>query len=108
MKKRTAWVLVAAVAAVAVGAAAVGALALMLRGSAGEGAGSWSSSGGYLNLNLGDEIPEQPPVELSNFLEKKPATLRVVVESVDRAAGDPKVTSLVLRLSTLPDVGWGR
>ena len=33
MKRRTAWILVAGVAAVAIGAAAVGALALMLRGA---------------------------------------------------------------------------
>src|SRR5437764_13234812 len=106
MKKRTAWILVAAVAAVAIGAAAVGALALMLRG--GDGV-SWSSSGGYLYLNLGDEIPEQPPAqELPSFFEKKPAPLRVLVESLDRAAGDPKVGSVVLRVSFLPDVGWGR
>src|SRR5947207_13915085 len=106
MKKRTAWILVAAVAAVAIGAAAVGGLALMLRG--GDGV-SWSSSGGYLYLNLGDEIPEQSPAqELPSFFEKKPAPLRVLVESLDRAAGDPKVGSVVLRVSFLPDVGWGR
>ena len=40
MKKRTAWVLVAAVAAVAIGAAAVGALALLLRGS---DSGTWAA-----------------------------------------------------------------
>jgi protease IV len=106
MKKRTAWILVAAVAAVAIGAAAVGALALMLRGSGSDG-GSWASSGGYLNVNLGEEIPEQPPVELSNFLERRPAPLRVIVESIDRATGDPKVTALVLRVSSV-DAGWGR
>ena len=107
MKKRTAWILVAAVAAVAIGAAAVGALALMLRGSSSDG-GSWASSGGYLNLNLGDEIPEQPPSELPNFLERRPAPLRVLVESLDRGAVDPKVTAVVLRLNTMPNVGWGR
>jgi hypothetical protein len=62
MKKRTAWILVAGVAAVAIGAAAVGALALMLRGAGGGESASWSSSSeGYLYLNLRDEIPEQSP-----------------------------------------------
>jgi protease-4 len=32
----------------------------------------------------------------------------VLVESLDRAATDSKVTSVVLRVSFLPDVGWGR
>ena len=105
MKKRTAWILVAGVAAVAIGAAAVGALALMLRGS---DSGSWAASGGYLYLNLQGEIPEQPPAELSSLFEKRPAPIRVLVESLDRAATDPKVTSMVLRVSFLSDVGWGR
>jgi protease IV len=105
MKKRTAWILVAAVAAVAVGAAAVGALALMLRGSEG---GSWTSNNGDLYLNLHDEIPEQSPTELPSFFERRPAPLRVLVDSLDRAAGDPKVTSVVLRVSFLPDSGWAK
>jgi len=106
MKKRTAWILVAAVAAVAIGAAAVGALALMLRGG---DSVSWSATGGYLYLNLGEEIPEQPAAqELPSLFEKRPAPLRVLVESLDRAAGDPKVGAVVLRVSVLPDVGWGR
>jgi protease-4 len=105
MKKRTAWILVAAVAAVAIGAAAVGALALMLRGS---DSNSWAASGGYLSLNLHGEIPEQPPAELPSLFERRPAPLRVLVESLDRAATDPKVTSMVLRVSFLSDVGWGR
>ncbi len=106
MKKRTAWILVAGVAAVAIGAAAVGALALMLRGS--DSSGSWSSNSGYLYLNLREEIPEQSTSEFPSFFEKRPTPLRVLVESLDRAAADPKVTSVVLRVSVLPDVGWGR
>src|SRR5689334_14743535 len=110
MKKRTAWILVAGVAAVAIGAAAVGALALMLRGAGGGDSASWSSSSeGYLYLNLKEEIPEQNPAgELPSIFEKRPAPLRVLVESLDRAATDSKVTSVVLRVSLLPDVGWGR
>jgi protease-4 len=105
MKKRTAWILVAGVAAVAIGAAAVGALALMLRG--GTDSASWAASGGYLSLNLRGEIPEQSPAELPSLFERRPASIRVLVESLDRAAADPKVTSMVLRVSSL-DVGWGR
>jgi protease-4 len=105
MKKRTAWILVAGVAAVAIGAAAVGALALMLRGTDG---GSWSASGGYLALNLHGEIPEQPAAELPSFFERRPTSIRVLVESLDRAATDPKVSSVVLRVSFLSDVGWAR
>jgi hypothetical protein len=56
MKKRTAWVLVAGVAAVAIGAAGVGALALFLRGS--KSGGAWTSDS-YLYLRLEGEVPEQ-------------------------------------------------
>ena len=62
MKKRTAWVLVAAVAAVAIGAAAVGALALLLRGN--ESSGSTWAGKSYLYLNLNGAIPEESPAEL--------------------------------------------
>ena len=80
----------------------------MLRG-AGSDSASWSSgSDGYLYLNLHDEIPEESPAELPNLFERRPAPLRVLVESLDRAATDSKVTSVVLRVSFLPDVGWGR
>src|SRR6188472_2713746 len=106
LKKRTAWVLVAAVAAVAIGAAAVGALALLLRGNQSPSA-TWANKT-YLYLNLDGEIPEQPPVELPNFLERRPPTLRTLVESIDRAGSDGKVDALVLRVSMLPDAGWGK
>ena len=105
MKKRTAWVLVAAVAAVAIGAAAVGALALLLRGH--ESTPTWAGKS-YLYLNLDREIPEQPPVELANFLERRPPTLRTLVDSIDRAGADAKVDALVLRVTFLPDAGWGK
>ena len=106
MKKRTAWVLVAAVAAVAIGAAAVGALALLLRGNQSTST-AWAGKS-YLYLNLDRDIPEQPPVELPSFLERRPPTLRTLVESIDRAGADSKVDALVLRVSTLPDAGWGK
>jgi protease-4 len=106
VKKRTAWVLVAAVAAVAVGAAAVGALALLLRGGQ-ESTTSWAGKS-HLYLNLDREIPEQPPVELPSFLERRPPTLRTLVDSIDRAGTDSKVDALVLRVTFLPDSGWGK
>ena len=105
MKKRTAWVLVAGVAAVAVGAAGVGALALVLRGP--KGGVSWSNDS-YLYLRLEGEVPEQPPSEFGSFLERRPASLRTLMQSLERAAGDPKVRAVVVRVSVLPDSGWGK
>jgi protease-4 len=102
MKRRTAWVLVAGVAAVAIGAAAVGGLALVLRG---RGAG-WSSNN-YLYLDLQGEIPDEPPAsDLGSIFERQPPSLRTLVESVDHAADDPRVSAVVLRVSVLPEAGW--
>ena len=106
MKRRTAWILVAAVAAVAIGASAVGALALLLRGRQATTASFVGKS--YLYLDLDGEIPEQPPVELPSFLERRPPTLRTLVDSIDRAAGDSRVDALVVRVSILPEAGWGK
>jgi protease IV len=107
MKKRSAWILVAVMAAVAVGAAVMGGLALVLRGT-GRGV-SWSgSSDSYLDLTLA-EIPEQPAgSDLGSFFESKPASLRAVVESLERGAADPKIKAVLLRVSTLSDAGWGK
>jgi protease-4 len=105
MKKRTAWVLVAGVAAVAVGAAGVGALALVLRGSKG---GVSFNQDSYLYLRLEGEVPEQPPSDFGSFLERRPASLRTLMQSLDRAAADPKVRAVVVRVSVLPDSGWGK
>jgi protease IV len=104
MKKRTAWILVAGVAAVAIGAAGVGALALVLRGSKGV---TWTADN-YLYLRLEGEVPEQPPGDFGSFLEKRPASLRTLMQSLDRAASDPKVRAVVVRVSLLPDSGWGK
>jgi protease-4 len=104
MKRRTAWVLAAGVAALAFGAAAVGAVALLMRGGA---PGGWGGRS-YLMIQLGDSIPEQPPSELESFLERRPPSLRTLVASLDQAARDPKVTALVLRVDALPDAGWGK
>jgi protease IV len=107
MKKRTAWVLVACVAALAIGAAAVGALALVLRGGAG-GGGPQLGGSNYLALDLSGEIPEAPPSDLGNFFERRPPSLRTLVESLERAADDPKVNGVVVRVSSLPSSGWGQ
>ena len=105
MKKRTAWILAAGVAAVALGASAVGLVALAVRAERGGGP---FSSRSYLDLTLRGEIPEQPPLEWSPFRESRPPALRTLVESLDRAASDPSVTGVVLRVSQMPAVGWGR
>jgi protease-4 len=105
MKKRTAWILIAGVAAVAIGAAGVGALALVLRGS--KGGVTWTADN-YLYLRLEGEVPEQPPSDFGSFLERRPPSLRTLMQSLDRAAGDPKVRAVVVRVSVLPDSGWGK
>ncbi len=106
MKKRTAWILVAGVAAVAVGAAAVGGVALFLRGM--DGGGGTGSADRYLAFDLRGEIPEPPSSDLAPFFERRPPTLRTLVESLDRAAKDSKVKAVVLRVSFLSEVGWGK
>jgi protease-4 len=104
MRRRTAWVLVAGVAAVAIGAATVGALALLLRG---RGAPRLGGSN-YLVLNLSAGVPEEPPAELAPFLGPQPPSLRTLVEAIDHAATDSRVKAVVLRASFLPDAGWGK
>jgi len=104
MKRRTAWMLVAAVAAVALGAAAVGALALLLRS---QGGGSAWSSGSYLYLGLEGEIPENPAPDLGSIFGGRPTPLRTIVESLDRAAADPDVKGVMLRVGSLT-TSWGR
>src|SRR6185436_9990769 len=105
MKKRTAWILAAGVAALSVGAAAVGAVALLLKK---HGPGTEWSGGGtktYLELDLTGELPEQPASAEFNFLERQPPTVRHLVESIDRAAQDKDVSSLGLRVGFLSDAG---
>lgn len=104
MKRRTAWIFAASVAAVTLGAALVGGLALLLRGRA----PALASSDSYLYLALDRELPEQPPRDIETFFERRPPSLRTVVESLDRAAGDASVHAVVVRLSALPDTGWGK
>ena len=104
MKRRTAWILAASVAAVALGAALVGGLALVLRGRA----PGLTSGDSYLYLALDREVPEQPPREIETFLERRPPSLRTLVESLDRAGRDTSVRAVVVRLGALPDAGWGK
>jgi protease-4 len=108
VKKRTAWVLVAAVAAISLGAAAVGAVALLLRGAR-PSAGGFTGSNSYLALNLSGEIPEEPPSsEIPAFLERRPPSVRTLVESLERAARDSRIKSVVLRVSVLSDASFGK
>jgi protease-4 len=105
LKKRTAWILVAAVAAVSLGAAAVGVLALLLRGGGGPGGGGSR----YLALELAGDVPEAPAgSELETLLERRPASLRGIVESMERSAADPSVKGLLLKVDALPGAGWGK
>jgi protease-4 len=106
MKKRTAWVLAAAVAALAVGAAAVGAVALLVRGG-GRAPLALGGSTPYLALDLSGELPEEPAAGLGSLFESHPPSLRTLVEAIDRAAGDPQLKGLVLRVGSI-DVGWAR
>jgi protease-4 len=109
MKRRTKWVLAAGMAAVALGAAAVGALALLLRGpAAATGGGSLFGGDSYLDLQVGGELPEAPSSDFGSFFERRPTSLRTYVESLDRAARDPKVKAVVLEAGLLTDAGWGK
>ncbi len=106
MKKRTAWVLAAGLAAVALGAAAVGAVAVMVRGG-GRSSLAWSAGGQYLSLDLDGALPEQAASGLAGLLEAKAPSLRTLIEAIDGAAADPKVRGLLLRVGTL-EAGWAR
>ena len=106
MKKRTAWVLAAGIAALAIGAAAVGALALLVRGG-GRPSAAWGGGAQYLSLDLSGELPEEPASGFAALFESRPPSLRGIVESVDRSAKDPGVKGLVLRVGSL-DAGWAR
>jgi protease-4 len=99
-------VLAAGVAAVAVGAAAVGAVALIVR-AGGRPPVGWTPGGVNLALELDGELPERPPQDWSGLLGTSQPSVRGLVESVDRAARDPQVKGLVLRVGPL-DAGWAR
>jgi protease-4 len=99
-------VLAAGVTAVAVGAAAVGAVALVVRGG-GRPAVGWSRGGQYLAIDVSGEVPEEPAGGLATLFESPPPSLRGLVDAVDRAAGDPAVRGLMLRVGPI-DAGWAR
>ena len=105
MKKRTAWILVAAVVAVAIGAAAVGAIALLFRS---DGAGLGFGQTKLLSLRLEGDVPEQSAADLGSLFEQRPASLRTIVESLDRAARDPQISGAIVRVGPLPGAGWAR
>ncbi len=106
MTRKTTWLVAAGVAAVALGAAAVGAVALVVRGGGTRASGEMFAGGGYLALELEGDMPEGPaPVQ--TFFESRPASIRALVEAVDRAAGDRRVKGLLLRVKPL-GTGWGR
>ncbi|HVO13222.1 MAG TPA: signal peptide peptidase SppA [Vicinamibacteria bacterium] len=105
MKRRTAWVLAAGMAALALGAAAVGVVALVLRGGRAPVVG-WPGGAQVLALDV-DALPEESPPGFAGFLENRPPSLRRLVEAVDRAARDPQVKGLLLRVGSL-DAGWAR
>jgi protease IV len=106
MKKRTAWVLAAGVAALALGAAAVGAVVLLVRGG-GRSSLSWKTGAQYLSLDVSGEVPEEPASGLSALFDGGAPSLQRLVDSVDRAAADPAVKGLVLRVGS-SDLGWAR
>jgi protease-4 len=105
MKKRTAWVVAAAVAALALGAAAVGLVALVVRGGAPSMA--WPAGAQYLAIEVGGDLAEEPARGLTGLLESHPPSLRALTEAIDRAARDEKVKGLLLRVGSL-EVGWAR
>lgn len=104
MKKRTFWILAAGLVAVAIGAAAVGVVALMFSSGS---SGSWTGRR-YLSLHLGDAIPDQPPPDLGPLFGASRPTLSTLVASIDRAAADPDVSGLSVRVTPLLDSGWGK
>jgi protease-4 len=106
VKKRTAWILAAGVAAVALGAAFMGGLALVLRKG---GGGSFTGWGGdaYLSLAVDGDVAEQPASDVDTIFTTPRPSLRGLVESLDRAAKDPKMKGVVVRVGSL-DGGWGK
>jgi protease-4 len=106
VKRRTAFVLAAGVAAVAVGAAAVGGVALIVRGG-GRAPVGWGGGGAYLAIDLSGALPERPAPGWGGLLGEAQPSLRGLVESVERAARDSQVKGLVLRVGPL-DAGWAR
>ena len=106
MRKRTAWVLAAAVVALALGAAAVGAVALLVRGG-GRPSMQWGKGSQYLSVDLSGGVPEEPAAGFDALFGGGPPSLQRLVGAIDRAAADPAVTGLLLRVGPT-DLGWAR
>jgi protease-4 len=104
--KRTGCFLAAGAGALLAGAAVVLAVGLLLRGGAPPLA-RWSGPG-YLSLEIEGELPERPASEWESFLESPRPSLHALIESLDRAADDPDIRGLLVRVAALPEAGWGR
>ena len=52
-------------------------------------------------------MPEEPSSGLGGLFGSRPPSIRGLVEAVDRAAGDPAVKGLLLRVGSV-DTGWAR
>jgi protease IV len=106
VKKRTAWILAAGVAAVALGAAFMGVLALVLRKGGGGSLATWGGES-YLAMAVDGDVAEQPASEVDTLFTSPRPSLRGLVESLDRAARDPKMKGVVVRVGAL-EGGWGK
>jgi protease IV len=85
----------------------MGALALALRGSGGaRPLATWGGEA-YLSLSLAGDVAEEPTSEVDTLFGTPRPTLRGLVESLDRAATDPKMKGVVVRVGSLTG-GWGK
>lgn len=104
-RKRTVWVLAAAVAGVAVLAALAGALVLVAR--LGDGGRSWGGTR-YLHVTVSGALAEEPRSDFGSLFGGRQPSLHGVVEGLDRAAGDAEIRAVVLRIGPLSGTGWGK
>ena len=65
------------------------------------------SSKSVFVLDLNGEIPEQRPVDLSSVFGGYHPVLHDIVDSIDFAKTDPRITGLVVRVGPL-ETGWGK
>jgi protease IV len=106
MKRRTIWLSVAVVAALAIGAAAIGAVVLAIKLS-----GGTTSVGGekrYLDVRLEGEIPEEPASDFDALFGATRASLPGIVEGLESASSDDKITAVVVKIGDLTGTGWGK
>ena len=84
MKRRTFWILAAGVLLLALGTAAIGVVALVLR-RGGQGAPALGSNTS-LTLNVAGEMPEAPAAQFGALFEKRPPSLKTLVEEAEARA----------------------